>query len=62
VAVQVFSMQILYNLSGELPEIGEELYRILEEKIPDASAGYRSRARRIILQMRKNRFQVSSNR
>jgi hypothetical protein len=62
VAVQVFSMQILYNLSGEIPEIGEELYRILEEKIPDASAGYRSRARRIILQMRRSRFQVIGNR
>jgi hypothetical protein len=51
VAVQVFSMQILYNLSCEIPEIGEELYRILEERIPDASAGYRSRARRIMRQM-----------
>ncbi len=48
VAVHVFSMQILYNLSCEIPEIGEELYRILEEKIPDASPGYRSRARRIM--------------
>jgi hypothetical protein len=53
IAVQVFSMQILYNLSDEIPEIGEELYRILEEKMPDASAGYRSRARRIILQMKR---------
>ena len=61
VAVQVFSMQILYNLSGEIPEIGEELYRILEEKLPDASAGYRSRARRIIRQMGKTRFQVTRN-
>jgi len=55
VAVQVFSMQVLYNLSGEIPEIGEELYRILEEKIPDASPGYRSRARRIMLRMRGKR-------
>lgn len=53
IAVQVFSMQILYNLSVEIPEIGEELCRILEEKITDASAGYRSRARRIIRQMKK---------
>ncbi len=62
IAVQVFSMQILYNLSGEIPEIGEELYRILEERMPDASAGYRSRARRIIRQMRKNQFQVVGDR
>jgi hypothetical protein len=62
VAVQVFSMQILYNLSCGIPEIGEELYRILEEKIPDATAGYRSRARRIIQQMKKNRFRVTGDR
>jgi hypothetical protein len=61
VAVKVFSMQILYNLSAEIPEIGEELYRILEEKIPDASAGYKSRARRIILQMKRRQLQVISN-
>jgi hypothetical protein len=52
IAVQVFSMQILYNLSCEIPEIGEELFRILEERMPDASAGYRSRARRIMRQLR----------
>jgi len=62
IAVQVFSMQILYNLSCEIPEIGEELYRILEEKLTDASPGYRSRARRIMMQMRKNRIQVAGNR
>lgn len=62
VAVQVFSMQILYNLSGEIPEIGEELYRILGEKMPDASAGYRSRARRIMLQIKRNRLSVIGNR
>jgi hypothetical protein len=61
IAVKVFSMQILYNLSGEIPEIGEELYRILEEKMPDASTGYRSRARRIMLRMRGKRFQVIGN-
>ena len=62
VAVKVFSMQILYNMSIEIPEIGEELGRILEERMPDASPGYRSRARRIMLEMRKSRLQVISNR
>ena len=57
VAVHVFSMQILYNLSREIPEIGEELRCILEERIPDSSAGYRSRARRILSQMNKDRLQ-----
>ena len=47
-AIRVFSMQVLFNLSRELPEIGEELFRILEDQLPEASAGYRSRARRIL--------------
>ena len=62
IAVHVFSMQILSNLSGEIPEIGEELCRILEERMPDASAGYRSRARRILLNMKRSSFQVYGNR
>lgn len=55
VAVHVFSMQILYNLSLEIPEIGEELFHILDEKIPEASAGYRSRAKRILKKLRGTR-------
>jgi hypothetical protein len=47
-AIRVFSMQVLFNLSREIPEIGEELFRILEEQLPEASAGYRSRAKRIL--------------
>jgi hypothetical protein len=41
-------MQVLYNLSCEIPEIREELFRILEEQLPDATPGYLSRARRIL--------------
>ena len=48
VAIHVFSMQILHNISLEIPEIGGELCRILEDKMPDASAGYKSRAARIL--------------
>jgi len=48
VAIKVFSMQILFNISREIPEIGEELFRILEDRIPVASAGYRSRAGKIL--------------
>jgi hypothetical protein len=48
VAILVFSMEVLFNLSREIPEIGEELFRILEDQLPGASAGYRSRARRIL--------------
>jgi hypothetical protein len=48
VAIRVFSMQVLFNLSREIPEIGEELFRILEEQSPEASAGYQSRAKNIL--------------
>jgi hypothetical protein len=48
VAIHVFSMEVLFNLSREMPEIGGELYSILEDKLPEASAGYRSRAKRIL--------------
>jgi hypothetical protein len=48
VAVKVFSMQILYNLSREMPEIGLELYNLLEDQLPFSSPGYASRAKRIM--------------
>lgn len=48
VAIKVYSMEILYRISGDLPEIGNELAHILEDQMPDASAGYRSRAKKIL--------------
>lgn len=48
VAIRVYSMQILFNLSENIPEIGDELARILEEQLPDETPGYRSRANKIL--------------
>ena len=48
VAIRVYSMQILFNLSKEIPEIGDELARILEDQLPDETPGYRSRANKIL--------------
>jgi hypothetical protein len=56
VAVKVYSMQILYNLSLEIPEIGVELCHILEENLPDASPGYRSRSEKILRKLRRINF------
>ncbi len=53
VAIKVYSMQVLYNLSKEIPEIGDELSRILEDQLPDETPGYRSRANRILGRMRR---------
>jgi hypothetical protein len=56
VAVKVYSMQILYNLSLEIPEIAVELSNILEESLPDASPGYRSRGEKILRKLHKINF------
>ena len=56
VAVKVYSMQILYNLSLKIPEIGVELHHILEESLTDASPGYRSRGEKILRKLRRINF------
>jgi hypothetical protein len=57
VSIKVFSMQVLYNMSRELPAIGQELHLILEEQFPDGSAGFKSRASKILrkLEARKGK-------
>jgi hypothetical protein len=56
VSIKVYSMQILFNLSLEIPEIGVELCNILEENLPDASPGYRSRGEKILRKLRRINF------
>lgn len=48
VAVKVYSMQILYNMSLEIPEIASELAQIIEDRLPEATPGYRSRGSKIL--------------
>ncbi len=48
IAIKVFSMTIIYNLTKDYPELKEELQFILEEQMPFQSAGYRSRAAKIL--------------
>ncbi len=48
VAVQVHSMQILFNLSGTYPELGQELREVLEAGIENGSPGYRNRAEKLL--------------
>ncbi|MCU0469056.1 MAG: hypothetical protein MUF58_10665, partial [Arcicella sp.] len=44
VAIKVFSMTILHNLTKYYPELKDELHFILEEQYPFQSAGFKSRA------------------
>jgi hypothetical protein len=48
IAIKVFSITIIYNLTKDYPELKEELKFILEEQMPFQSAGFRSRAGKIL--------------
>lgn len=48
VAIQVYSMEILYRISVDIPEIRRELYFVIAAQMPYASAGYKSRGARIM--------------
>jgi hypothetical protein len=54
VSVKVFSMQILYNLSLEIPEIKRELYSIIEDQFPESSAGFKNRGGKILKKLTKS--------
>jgi hypothetical protein len=47
-ATKVFSLTILENLAKQYPEIKAELYLILETQMPHESAGFKSRAKKIL--------------
>lgn len=50
-AVKVFSMTVLWNLSKLYPEIKPELKLIIEDQMPDQSAGFKSRGKKILKQI-----------
>ena len=44
IAIRVFSMTVLTNMAIKFPELKNELILMLEQELPYASAGFRSRA------------------
>lgn len=48
VAIKVFSMSVLYNLSLKVPEITTELRVVIEDQLPYGSAGFKSRAKKVL--------------
>lgn len=48
VAVQVFAMEVLGKLINPYPELRRELALIIEDQLPYASPGYRSRGLKIL--------------
>ena len=48
IAVHVFAMSVLFNLTKAIPEFRNELKILIEDRLPYASAGFRSRANKIL--------------
>jgi len=48
VAIKVFSLTVLGNLAKLYPEIIPELKLLIEEQIPDQTAGFKSRAKKVL--------------
>ena len=48
IAVQVFAMTVLANVAKHQPSLANELKIIIEDRLPFASAGFRSRATKIL--------------
>jgi hypothetical protein len=53
VAIHVFSMTVLGNLCKKYPGLKNELIPLIRERLPYSSAGFQSRARRIIKELNK---------
>ncbi len=49
-AVKVFSMSVLANLAKTYPEIKGELKLVIEDQLPHQTAGFKSRAKKILKQ------------
>jgi hypothetical protein len=53
VAVQVFAMTVLGNIARHEPHLANELRAIIEDRLPYASAGFRSRASKVLKALQK---------
>ncbi|OJJ19168.1 hypothetical protein BKI52_20360 [marine bacterium AO1-C] len=48
IAVKVFSMTILFNITKKEPDLKNELRLLIEAQLPYGSAGFKSRAKKIL--------------
>jgi hypothetical protein len=54
IAVRVYAMQILFNISEKEPDLKNELKMVLENQLDDvASAGFASRAGKLLMKLKK---------
>lgn len=52
-AIRIFSMSVCFNITKQEPDLANELRIILEDHYPHGSAGFKSRARKIMKELRK---------
>ncbi|HRJ28652.1 MAG TPA: hypothetical protein PLV21_07855 [Cyclobacteriaceae bacterium] len=52
IAVRVFSITVLVNIAQDKPELKRELILVLEDQLPYGSAGFISRAKKTLKQLR----------
>ena len=52
IAIKVFSMTVLYNLSLVVPEISTELKVVIEDQLPYGSAGFKNRGNKILAKLK----------
>lgn len=50
-AVKVFAMTVLGNLAKQYPEIKTKLKLLIEEQLPNQTAGFKSRGKKILKQL-----------
>lgn len=53
VAIRVFAMTVLANLTREVPELKNELIPIIEDQLPYASAGFLARSKKVLKQLKQ---------
>jgi hypothetical protein len=56
VAIKAFSLTTLFNLSKQYPEIKSELKLIIEERWDTETAAFRSRGKKILSAIQKNKY------
>ena len=53
IAIKVFSMQVVYNISQNEPDLLRELALVIEDQMPYGSAGFKARGKKILKAIRK---------
>lgn len=53
VAIRVFAMTVIWNICQHVPELAQELKLIIEDQWDHATAGFRSRGKKILREMGK---------